>query len=256
MNAKEVLDLSKILDFPNKIKFYYYIFSAVIIRYFGFKLNQTIKFKILGLVYEVSIGKGELDIIYHTNVKNDYMQFNNFIPSSEAVCIDIGANIGSTSLIWAKSVNDAKIYAIEPHPVTYERLERNIKFNKANNKIFPRQLAVGTTDGDMVLFVSDEGTMAMKPDNYKWKGREITVPSITLDSFIKNEKISTIDILKIDIEGFEGDALDGAMKTLQRTKRVVLEYHSAEMRKKCLEILSQNGFESHEKGSLIFSWKS
>ena len=51
-------------------------------------------------------------------------------------------------------------------------------------------------------------------------------------------------------------ALEGAEKTLKKTKRVVLEYHSDELRKKCLEMLSQNGFESLEKGSLIFSWKN
>jgi FkbM family methyltransferase len=256
MNIKEVIHLSNILNLQNRLKFYYYVIVAIFIKIFGLKWNQTLRLKVSGLIYEVSIGKGELDIIYHTNIKKDYMQLKDFIPSSEAVCIDIGANIGSTSLIWAEKIDGGKIFALEPHPMTYRLLKKNIKINNAANKIFPRQLAVGRYNGDMVLFISDEGTMAMKPANYKWAGRKITVPSMTLDSFIKFEKIDMVDILKVDIEGYEAEALEGAGKTLEKTKLVVLEYHSEELRKRCLEILKQNGFESHEKGSLIFSWKN
>ena len=240
----------------NKLKLIIFSFLTLAYKISGLRLAKRMHLKIFEVEYELTIGMGELNTIIHTNLLKDYLKVDGFVPSNCAVCVDVGANIGSTSLIWAKTVNGGKIFAIEPHPKTYKILERNIGINKANNKIFPRQLAVGTTDGDMVLFVSDEGTMAMKPANYKWKGKEITVPSISMDSFIKKEKIKMIDVLKIDIEGYEAEALEGATKTLQHTKRVVLEYHSAELRKKCLKILSQNGFESHEKGSLIFSWKS
>ena len=76
--------------------------------------------------------------------------------------------------------------------------------------------------------------------------------SITVDSFTKEEEIDSIDILKIDIEGFEAEALGGAEETLNITKRVVLEYHSPELRKQCLDILVQNGFKITERGTLIF----
>jgi FkbM family methyltransferase len=256
MNIKEIVNFSNKLDFQNKIKFYYYIILAFIFRVSRIKFNQTIKLTILGLAYQVSIGKGELDIIYHTNVKKDYTQLKSFIPSADAVCVDVGANIGSTSLVWAKTIKCGKIFAIEPHPRTYKLLEKNIEINKTYHQILPRQLAIGATDGDMVLFISEEGTMAMEPANYKWKGKEITVSSMSLDSFTQKEKIKIIDILKIDIEGYEAEALLGAAKTLRKTKRVVLEYHSEELREKCLELLAQSGFKSHEKGSLIFSWKN
>jgi FkbM family methyltransferase len=135
-------------------------------------------------------------------------------------------------------------------------LQENIEINKADKKVLPRQIAISNNDKDIALFVSDEGTMAMRPANYKWKGKEITVPSMSLDSFVQNEKIDAIDILKIDIEGYEAEALEGASKTLKHTKRVVLEYHSTELRMRCRKILEQNGFKIHERGSLIFSWKS
>jgi FkbM family methyltransferase len=217
---------------------------------------KKIRLDVIDIQYELTIGMGELNTIIHTNLLKDYFEFDEFTPSANSICLDIGANIGSTSLIYSKTVKDGKIFAVEPHPETYKVLLNNIEINKVTNKILPRQLSISANNGDMILFISDAGTMAMKPGQYKWEGKNVSVPTITLDTFIKNEKINKIDILKIDIEGYENQALKCATKTLQLTKRVVLEYHSAELKQRCLEILAQNGFETYEKGSLIYSWKS
>jgi len=256
MSAKEYIYLFCILNCLNKFKLIIFSFLILVYKILGLRLVKKLRLQILEVDYELTPGMGELNTIFHTNLLKDYSKLDGFTPSPGAVCVDIGANIGSTSLVWAKTVHEGKIFAIEPHPETYNLLERNIEINKAKQKILLRQLAVGANDGDMVLFVSGEGTMAMQPANYRWKGKEISVPSMSLDSFIQKENISTIDLLKIDIEGGEAEALEGATKTLKHTKRVVLEFHSSELRKKCIKILAQNGFESHEKGSLIFSWKS
>jgi FkbM family methyltransferase len=183
------------------------------------------------------------------------MEFENFVPKADAVCVDVGANIGSTALAWTRTLKRGKIYAIEPHPETYRILLRNIGLNGATDIILPRQIAVGSNDGESTLLVSDQGTMAMRPGNYKWQGREISTPLMTLDSFIEKEGIKSIDILKIDIEGFEAEALEGASETLNMTKNIVLEYHSPVLRKQCLAILSSNEFQIKERRSLIFGSK-
>ena len=256
MSAKEYLHLLFTLNFINKLKLVVFLILTSIYKVTGLLLVKKFRIEVLHVEYELTIGMGELNTIIHTNLLKDYLKFDGFTPLPDSICVDIGANIGSTSLIWAKSINRGIIFAVEPHPGTFSLLERNIAINNANHKIIPRQIAIGATDGDMTLFVSEQGTMAMKPANYKWKGKEITVQSMSLDSFIQTEKISSIDILKIDIEGYEVETLEGASQTLKHTKHVVLEYHSAELRKRCIEILVQNGFESHEKGSLIFCWKN
>lgn len=256
MKFSEVFKIFTILNFGNKIRFLLFSTATFVFRLTGKRIFEKIKIRFFGIGYYVHVGLGEINTIFYTNILQDYSQLNRFVPSSKAICLDVGANIGSTSLNWTKHINGGKIFAIEPHPQTFSMLQENIELNKADKKILPRQIAISKNDKDIALFVSDEGTMAMKPGNYKWKGKEISVPSMSLDSFVRNERIDMIDILKIDIEGYEAEALEGASKTLKHTKRVVLEYHSAELRMRCRKILEQNGFKIHERGPLIFSWKS
>ena len=73
---------------------------------------------------------------------------------------------------------------------------------------------------------------------------------MTLDSFIQKAKVD-----KIDIEGFEYEALGGAKKTLEKAKKIVLEYYSKILRNQCLEIIRRNRFLCQEKGTLIFAQK-
>jgi FkbM family methyltransferase len=239
----------------NKIRFLYHLALTLFFRFTGKRLQKSSRIKILDVEYDVTIGNGELDIIYHTNILEEYMPFKEFIPSPEAVCIDIGANIGSTSLAWTKTLRTGRIYAIEPHPETYKTLVRNIQLNGAIGRILPYQFAMGSEDGEISLFISDEGSMAMRPGSYKWHGREISIPSRNADSFIEEEGIKYIDILKMDIEGYELEALRGAREVLKITKRIVLEYHSYELYKGCLEVLEQSGFMVLQRGSLLFGIK-
>ena len=252
MHIRKVLKLFAALNSRNKILLLFYVALVGFFKLTGKRLLKKTRLNVLGIDYEIRVGMGELNVIYHTNILKEYMELEDFIPEPNSVCVDIGANIGSTALAWTQTLKAGKIYAIEPHPETYLSLLRNIEINGVNNTIYPRQLAVGEHDGKVVLTISDQGTMAMRPGHYKWRGREIVVRSITVDSFTKEEEIDSIDILKIDIEGFEAEALGGAEETLNITKRVVLEYHSPELRKQCLDILVQNGFKITERGTLIF----
>ena len=180
------------------------------------------------------------------------MQFPEFIPAEDSLCIDVGANIGSAALAWARTSRVRKIFAFEPHPETYRRLLRNIELNGAKGVIIPRQIAVGAKDGEIKLFISKEGSMAMRPGTYRWQGREISCPLITLDTLIKTEHIASIYILKIDIEGSEVEVLLGSSETLEITKRIVLEYHSVELRDQCKRLLSNRGFQLIERAPLLF----
>lgn len=241
-----------VLNALNKMRLALYIMFTLLYRLTRKRALARLNFQVFGISYEVTPGHGELDIIYHTNVLKEYMQLPDFIPHEDALCIDVGANIGSTALAWAHATSVGKIFALEPHPDTYRRLLKNTELNDATRIIFPRQIAVGAKDGEIRLFISEEGSMAMKPGIYKWQGREISSPLITLDTFIKKEHITSIDILKIDIEGSEVDALLGSAETLEITKHIVLEYHSADLRDQCKRMLSDHGFQLIERAPLLF----
>ena len=116
--------------------------------------------------------------------------------------IDIGANIGYYTLLFAKLVGkEGKVYAFEPEPNNLDLLKKNIEVNNYKNVII-EQKAVSDTTKSVNLFTAKQG-IGEHRINFSWFGNNgIEVEAIKLDDYI-NEKI---DFIKIDIEGAEYNA--------------------------------------------------
>ena len=86
------------------------------------------------------------------------------------------------------------------------------------------------------------------------KGNVVGVEIATLyNSITAEHNIRSIDLMKMDVEGAEYDALMGAEKTLRMTRRFFLEIHSDELSRKCESLLHSKGFEKvFEAGTLQF----
>ena len=224
----------------------------------GFRLfsAKTFLLGLNGKIYDIRIGKGEFEFLYETNIRRVYESVPGFAPDPDDVAVDVGANIGTASIHWSRTLTEGAIFAIEPHPDTFRRLVKNIRLNHADRVIKPFHAALGRKKGMLPLFITDAGTMAIKAPSAKYGGNKIEVPCLTLDSFVKMQKIRQIDLLKIDVEGFESDVLQGASRSLQATRKIVLEYHSAALKDRCAVLLADAGFDLTIKENLIFGHKS
>lgn len=137
------------------------------------------------------------------------------------VLVDVGANIGGYSLFAASY--GAEVYAFEPAPSTFKLLERNVSINpKLAAKIHPVQKVVSDSKGE-VDFLTDLDTVnriVSEDDPQTRESAVMKVPSVTLDAFF-----NSINILKIDVEGFEKVVLGGAKTLLSKNdlKLIVLE---------------------------------
>lgn len=135
------------------------------------------------------------------------------------VFIDIGANIGLFSLHASKILGDTgKIYAIEPTPDTFDRLKQNIKLNKFEN-IEPHNLGLSNSKSFFDFHISNDGhdawnSFANLPELISCE--KITVQADTLDSFILQNKIKNISLIKLDVEGWEKFVLEGAESILKQ----------------------------------------
>ena len=141
------------------------------------------------------------------------------------VVIDIGANIGYYTLMFAKLVGDTgKIYSFEPDPRNFLILEKNIQINGYNNVILEKK-SVSSKLGKSILYVNENsaGSSMHKPNNVV---NQIDVDLITLDNYFEVNSI-TPDFIKIDIEGYELNALKGMESILQSSDKtkIMIEYN-------------------------------
>src|SRR6218665_1540609 len=138
--------------------------------------------------------------------------------------VDIGVNNGWVMMNLAKIVkqNDGKVYGFEPYPPTYSRAVSNISSNKITNAIL-YNLGCGDTDAEvkMVSVIStNSGQNRIVEDAAVNNEENLQVVKIVrLDEYLNNA--AKIDLIKIDVEGFEKKVLEGAVDILQKDKPVL-----------------------------------
>jgi len=140
--------------------------------------------------------------------------------ASGAVMLDIGANLGRTSIPRAVLGDFQFIYAAEPDLANYECLVRNVSDNHLRGRIFPDHAAIGSRDGDTKLMRSPySGGHRLLSEGAEPGSREVvTVPGYTLDSWVKRLSIDLNEIafVKIDTQGWEAHILSGATSLLRQ----------------------------------------
>ena len=148
---------------------------------------------------------------------------------SADVVLDIGANTGIYSLVTKALNPKAKVFAFEPSINTFEKLSLNNKIN--NFDITCEQIALSNIDGEQIFYDTpnpNQTSASLSPDKLKnWEGyngemREYKVKTMTISNYIETNKITKIDLIKMDIEMHEPEAVEGLGKYLELFKPVVL----------------------------------
>lgn len=152
-------------------------------------------------------------------------------PSVGGVVLDIGANIGLASL-WFQQFNPSRVVAVEPESETMEHCKLTLQ--KFDNVEYV-QKAVARETGTVEFEVTDnsacnqiKGRLPLSSD----KVSVVEVEAININDLIKEHNLDVIDYLKVDCEGGEVDLFDTIdPEYLQnKVKKVVVEYHSQEIR--------------------------
>lgn len=137
------------------------------------------------------------------------------------IFIDVGANIGVYSLLAASKISRGRIFAFEPSMHSLPRLYENISINNLTNIIQVSEKVVSDRVGYQYFNISN-----MSDYNHiaylKEEDVGIKIPSISLDKFISEKKLSQIKLIKIDVEGVEFLVLKGLQKNLAAKKVDIL----------------------------------
>jgi len=136
--------------------------------------------------------------------------------------IDVGANMGETIMNFSNIVGTkGEVYGFEPDRINHERCNDNLKLNNFKNIIL-NNVGLGDVPGQFKIKVdtpSNRGGNRISNSTDDTNTEIINV--ITLDDYVNNNKIHRINLIKIDVEGFELNVLKGAVKTLNQFKPIL-----------------------------------
>ena len=133
--------------------------------------------------------------------------------------VDVGANYGYFSCLWAAQNSINKVFAFEASPVNLQPLNNNINKNCLSEAITMVPIAIGKEKGKLKFDLGNEskqtgwGGLSLKNNS-----SSIEVKVDTLDNYAENNNISKIDVLKIDTEGADTWVLYGAKRLLKEKK--------------------------------------
>ncbi|NMB57366.1 FkbM family methyltransferase [Candidatus Beckwithbacteria bacterium] len=157
---------------------------------------------------------------------------NRYLSKNNLVFFDVGANIGDYSLFLNQIYPQAQIHAFEPNPNAFKKLSEKTKIVKniiANNyglgeekkqiKLYSykkmKNTQLGTCKKDILNNLFDVKDQIIS--------HKINIQ--TLDYYCNERKIEKIDLLKIDVEGYELAVLKGAKKILPKTRIIQFEFN-------------------------------
>jgi FkbM family methyltransferase len=144
---------------------------------------------------------------------------------NEDLFYDIGANVGTYSVL-ASGCAGARSYAFEPIPITFNSLKKNIEINHLDDLVYARNIGIGSNKSYLyftaaydalnhVVTTPDEGAQCI----------EVAVDNV--DNIINGENIPIL--VKIDVEGFETEVLNGMSHCLQfeQLKAIIIELNGS-----------------------------
>lgn len=139
-----------------------------------------------------------------------------------SVLVDIGANIGQHSMFSASIVgNTGKIYSFEPIPYVYNQLLDSIKINRFEDIITTHNVALGKETKTETLYIETNNVGGSSIVRHHGKEAEkITIDVRRGDDLLG--KIPHINMIKIDVEGYENEVLAGMYKTLIKHRPVII----------------------------------
>lgn len=153
--------------------------------------------------------------------------FRNINKKETGTIIDVGANAGSYAMLLHHIAPSARIYAFEPHPLTFSRLLATA--NGANVSVLNQ--AVGSEVGEFKLYDvgSLDGSTQASLDRsavelFTSDIVEHNIKCTTIDCFMEQEKIDEIRLLKIDTEGNDLKVLQGARHSIEQKKIKIIQF--------------------------------
>lgn len=230
-----------------------FIYSSIKVKFFAKKENSS--YKIFGMKFNYFNRASLTNSIFELFGTNIYY-FDSV--NDKPIIIDIGANVGDTILYFKWLYPKSIIYAFEPNPAAYDLLKKNVKSNNFQD-IFYYNYALGKQKGNLELYDDNSNVYNFSTFDKEFltktlsrlrpggKVKSVTVSVEKISENYEIQKLSNIDMVKIDIEGAEQGVLEDLKPFYKKIDKLILEYHMLERLKNnsfdyIYNLLSENDF--------------
>jgi len=143
------------------------------------------------------------------------------VASNFKVVFDVGANIGYTALRLSQELEQSGIvYAFEPDPYNFKRLEENVNLNPQSS-INIERYGLGNQEGRLKLAVVTTDNLGGNRISIEADGDYNWIDITTIDIFCTKHQLSMVDLIKIDVEGFEFNVLKGAEQLILNLRPIL-----------------------------------
>lgn len=173
------------------------------------------KFDRSGVVMKVDISDYIGHLVYFGFYEPGFARLLSMCRGSMNV-IDVGANIGWTALNLARQTS-GKVIGFEPDPINFERCQENVSFNRsANLTVLP--IGLGKESKQVMMEVRSPENRGGNRITARGGVGYTSVDVVPLDQVGLVDALSSIDLIKIDVEGYEMEVLAGAVRVLSKFK--------------------------------------
>lgn len=152
------------------------------------------------------------------------------LAAREGIFVDVGANVGATSIPIAITNREQRIVSFEPHPLNCKRLRENRDMNKLSH-VLVEEKAVSSSQGKISFYAQlgskNMGLSSLQLNHDIENHEKIEVDVVTLDDYFKDRELPC-SAIKIDVQGFEWQVLQGAKEIIQQDRPYVFFEHEDE----------------------------
>jgi len=161
-----------------------------------------------------------IDGIYEPEIQDIILR--NLQPRS--IFLDVGANIGAVTIPAAHKVGpDGKVLAIEASPTVFPYLDKNVKQNQLQNvELF--NVAASNTITEIPFYEAPKEKYGMGSLGAQFGAKPVFIPGLPMDSVLADQQIEHVDVIKIDVEGFELFVFQGLQNLLRKANSPLIVF--------------------------------
>lgn len=206
-----------------KKNYYYYLFFRLIRKF----LNCYIEVKIYNFKILASNKKNKIShaLLKKCNFddQSELKLINKMSEKNQVFLIDCGCNYGFYSFYTASLSDQNSVIAIEASLATAQDFEKNINLNKFNNIVL-KNSAISDTDNIIVNFNESKNDWESSLVHNEFDEKKVNkIKTQKIDTIIKDQKLDDYSLLiKLDIEGHELQALEGAKNTIKKYNPIII----------------------------------